>query len=311
MLERRLARYDMNVMKMTVPRFALIPCLDRGVLRSGSLVAVALLSALVLACVPAAHATEGGPATAGKAADAPAGDAGQEAHGPEPVEFAADDGVRVFADLYRGPRGKAGPVMLLFHQAGSNSAEYEPIAPRLVEMGYTCLALDQRSGGRRWGRNNRTVMKNGPSTDFESAHADLEAALAWVRRQGYGGPVIAVGSSYTAALVFRLASESQGLAAIVAFSPGEYFGDGNPVRGWASKVTVPIYATSGEGKEVFVTRQIIDASPSTAKSHYVPRVGVHGASTLRTDRNPQGAAENWSAFEAFLSAHGQAQASAR
>jgi hypothetical protein len=42
---------------------------------------------------------------------------------------------------------KSQPYILLSHQAGSNRAEYAPIAPRLVKPGFNCLAIDQRSGG--------------------------------------------------------------------------------------------------------------------------------------------------------------------
>jgi len=95
---------------------------------------------------------------------------------------------------------------MLFHQAGSNAAEYSPIVPKLVALGFDTLAVDSRSGGRMFDRNNRTVMALGRAQPFDAAYADLEAALTWSRQAGYPGAV-AWGSSYTAALVFRLAAE--------------------------------------------------------------------------------------------------------
>lgn len=219
------------------------------------------------------------------------------------VSFHADDGVEVFADLYHAPAGEAGPLILLFHQAGSNAGEYAPIAPRLVALGYSCLAVDQRSGGRRWQRNNRTVLEMGRSADFSAAYADLEAALEWVEAQGWRGPILAWGSSYSAALVFRLAAEHPQLAILLAFSPAEYLGEGAPVRAWASRLSIPMYVTSASGAEVMAARRIVDAAPSIRKSQYVAHVGVHGSSTLREDRNPGGFEENWSALEAFLAVY--------
>ena len=67
---------------------------------------------------------------------------------PEQVSFEAADGVRVFGDIYRSADGELAPVILLFHQAGSDArGEYTHIAIRLMENGYNVLAIDQRSGG--------------------------------------------------------------------------------------------------------------------------------------------------------------------
>ncbi len=65
------------------------------------------------------------------------------------VTITASDGVKVYADFYPAG-GNSQPYILLFHQAGSNRAEYAPIAPRLVKLGFNCLAIDQRSGGDLW-----------------------------------------------------------------------------------------------------------------------------------------------------------------
>lgn len=224
--------------------------------------------------------------------------------------FEAKDGVRVHADLYlASPAGgtddresaKDGPLILMFHQAASNAAEYETIAPRLVEAGYSCLAVDQRAGGRRWERNNRTVLALGRSADFEAAYADLEAALQWSVDEGWRGPILAWGSSYSASLVFRLARDHPEIRAVLAFSPGEYFGAGEPVRGWASSVTVAVFATAGSGREVEDARQIVAAVPHGKKIYYEAERGVHGSSTLIVERNPQGVEENWGAVLEFLS----------
>jgi hypothetical protein len=52
-----------------------------------------------------------------------------------PVTFNAKDGVKLFGNYYAAPNPKA--IILLFHQAGSNKAEYATIAPRLVAAGYS------------------------------------------------------------------------------------------------------------------------------------------------------------------------------
>ncbi|MFT4571892.1 MAG: dienelactone hydrolase [Hyphomicrobiaceae bacterium] len=219
---------------------------------------------------------------------------------PEPVVFSAADGVRVYADLYRGPLGFRGPLVILYHQAGSNAAEYETIAPRLVQLGATALAVDQRSGGRLFGLGNRTAAGHGKRADFNEAFADLEAALDWSIQRGAGARLVVWGSSYSAASVFRLAAARPEIDVVLAFSPGEFLGSEHSVAGYARQVRVPTFVTAGEGSELIEARAIFDAVASTDKMFHHPRVGVHGSSTLRPDRNPAGASENWRAVEEFL-----------
>jgi dienelactone hydrolase len=224
---------------------------------------------------------------------------------PVPVTFSAADGVVVSADFYGTTDPSGSPIILLFHQAGSNAGEYAPIAPRLVALGWDALAVDSRSGASMWGRSNRTVIRLGRSEDFLRAYADLEAALAWASARTRGRPIVAWGSSYTSALVFRLAAEHPEIGAVMAFSPGEYLGPNEPVRDWATHVTVPVFVTSGNGAEVKTAARIMEVVPAVSKSQFVPAFGVHGSSTLRSDRNPAGAAENWAAVEAFLAGLGR------
>ena len=218
---------------------------------------------------------------------------------PIPVTLTASDGVRVFAWHYEGPDARK-PVILLFHQAGSNHAEYSTIGPRLVSMGYHCLALDQRSGGRMWGVNNRTADGLGKDVEYLSALPDLEAALAWPRSQNLAGRSIVWGSSYSAALVFLLAAKHEkDIAAVLAFSPGEYLGEPHIVESAAGQVHVPVFVDCAKDDgEISVARTIAQAAHG---KQFIPKLaGIHGSSTLRQDKNPKGSAENWQAVQEFL-----------
>lgn len=220
----------------------------------------------------------------------------------ETVSFVARDRVEVFADYYKAA-SKARPLVLLFHQAGSNRGEYATIAPVLVGLGFGALAIDQRAGGTSWGRANETVQHLGHSAGFAAALADLEAAMTWARASGHTGKLIVWGSSYSAALVFLLAAEHQNeIAAVLAFSPGEYLDGSASVRRAAAQLSMPLFVTSAkESGEIAAARTILDAAPAAVKTQFVPRAaGIHGSSTLRTDRNPKGAEENWHAVKAFL-----------
>jgi dienelactone hydrolase len=132
---------------------------------------------------------------------------------------------------------------------------------------------------------------------------DLEAALVWAKSSGRSGPVIVWGSSYSAALVFLLAAKHpQDVKALLAFSPGEYLAGASSMRSAAAQLSIPIFVTSAkESGEVAQAKAILDAAPARQKVQFVPHIaGVYGSSTLRSDRNPKGAEENWAAVKAFL-----------
>lgn len=215
-----------------------------------------------------------------------------------PVRLTAADGVTVFATLYAVKDPKA--VILLFHQAGSGKGEYATIAPKLVAMGYSALAIDQRSGGNLFGRNE-TAAALGREASYLDAKADLQAALDWATPQGK--PVILWGSSYSSALVFLVAAENPGkVAGVMSFSPGEYLGGPHVVRDAAARVTVPVYVTSAKDSgEIAAARAIVAAVATSDKVQFLPGIaGVHGSSTLIADRNPRGAEQNWQAVSVFL-----------
>ena len=220
---------------------------------------------------------------------------------PSPVTLRAADGVAVYAAAY-GPREGREPVILLFHQAGSSKSEYAPIAPRLVALGYRALAIDQRSGGDLYAPGNRTVAQLAASAPFEDVLTDMDAALAYAQRTYPGAPVLAWGSSYSAALVFLFVAKHQSeIEALLAFSPAEYLVDKHAVRNAARRITVPAFLDSAsDPTEVASARAIYDALASRRKVQYVAEAGVHGSSTLREDRNAAGAAANWAAVTAFL-----------
>ncbi|MYL99952.1 alpha/beta hydrolase [Novosphingobium sp. FGD1] len=200
--------------------------------------------------------------------------------------------------LYPAERARA--AILLFHQANGSAAEYKTIAPRLAALGYEILTIDQRSGGDVFGPN-LTVNANGRSSDFLSAEPDLEAALSWARTRKL--PVIVWGSSYSAALVFRLAARHPGdIAAVIAFSPGEYLGRPDAVRSAARQIASPIFAAAAsDWEEQAAVRAIIDAAPSQSETAYLPSTGgIHGSSTLDATRNPTGADAAWAAVAKFL-----------
>ena len=230
----------------------------------------------------------------------------------ESVVLDAADGVRVHGEVWRAAAAKA-PIVVAFHQAESSTAEYAPIAPRLVAAGFTVLAIDQRSGDGAFGGSNRTAAALGRKAGYDEALPDLEAALAWAKAEAHGAPVVVWGSSYSAALVFLLAAAHPAdVAGVIAFSPGEYLNDEHAVRAAAAKVTVPVYIDqAASAEEIARAAAILEAVKSKDK-HQLRALGpsTHGSSTLRADRNAAGTEAHWQGVLAFLArfAPGAAQA---
>jgi len=220
----------------------------------------------------------------------------------ETVQLTAADGVKVFGEVWRAAGAKP-PIIVAFHQAGSSSAEYAPIAPRLVHAGFTVLAIDQRSGDGAFGGTNRTAAGLARKATYEEALPDLEAALAWAKIDSHGAPVVVWGSSYSAALVFLLAAGHPGdVAGVVAFSPGEYLANGTAVRDAARKVEVPVYIDqASDADEVRQSAAILQALKGADRQQLRSQSNsTHGSSTLRADANPGGAEAHWLPALAFL-----------
>ena len=193
--------------------------------------------------------------------------------------------------------GKA--IALLFHQAHGNRHEYDAVVSSLTALGYDTLAIDQRSGGDLFGGTNQTVTGQGKSGDYIDALPDLQAALGWARTQSYR-TIVAVGSSYSSALVIVLAAKHPaGLSAIASFSPGEYFDDKNLIKNAAAKVGVPFYITT-DPQEASSVAEVLSKAHGANIEHYKPAAGVHGASTLVATRDAKGYEKNLASFVAFM-----------
>ena len=202
------------------------------------------------------------------------------------VDFPTAGGIQAHADIY-SPKKKASTLIVLFHQAGWSRGEYREIAPKLAELGYQVMAVDQRSGKAVNGVRNEThrrAIKKKASTDYLDAYADLQAALKYATEKLKPQRIIVWGSSYSAALVFRLAAEHPAeVTALLAFSPGEYFHKGHGaqyVQTFAKRMKAPVFVTSSKA-ERDKAKLIFDAVPAEKKILFTPAsLGQHGSRAL-------------------------------
>lgn len=219
------------------------------------------------------------------------------------VRFSAADGLTIHGDLYEVD--KARPVILLFHQGGSNArGEYTPIIPELLAASYNILAIDQRQGGQRYGYFNRTVARNA-FQDFSycDAYPDLIAALDFVVESGFTGQKILWGSSYSAALAIRLAHERPGqIAGVMAFSPAS----GTAMEGCQPndlfqnlRVPLLLLRPALERDREIVQRQF-ELAQKYNHQVYTAANGVHGSSLLVAHRTEGTVEPQWKVVRSFL-----------
>jgi dienelactone hydrolase len=197
------------------------------------------------------------------------------------------DGITLTADHVRPPLSKEGEgvapwaILVGLHMARSSRGEYRGIAEELSKEGLEVLAVDLRSGAKRYMRTNESAKdfeaQQGRPATFEEAYDDVLVAIAWARELAPGKPVLLCGSSYSASLAMLVAArEPNAVDAVLAFSPGEYF------RVWrvgeeAEKITVPVYVTSGtDAKEHGFARMVSEHVKPELLTQWLPPKDVEG-----------------------------------
>lgn len=218
------------------------------------------------------------------------------------ISFNSLDGIEITADLYE-IENKEAPLILLFHQASYSRGEYLKIAPVLNNMGFRCLAIDQRSGNAINGVENETFKRaaaKNKGTQYADAAIDLEAALKYAKENLSANKIIVWGSSYSSSLVFYLASKyPEEVKGILSFSPGEYFLlNGKTVRLYAAKVKCPVFVTSAKN-EKGAWKDIYEAIPGDKRFFLPEHQGLHGSKALWP--TSKGSQDYWQAVEAYLS----------
>ena len=186
---------------------------------------------------------------------------------PTEVRFPLRDSLAVVADVYRGRAGAAGPTILLFHQGGGSArGEYRSIAPRLLVEGYNVVAADVRGGGDRFGSPSRAAPTDSSFT-YCAAAVEVDGAVTLARAQGFTGPLVLWGSSYTAALALQVAARrAADVRAVLAFSPAS----GEPMRGCEPGPYVSWLARAGVPTLVLRPRVEIEDSSRAAALEAMP-----------------------------------------
>ncbi|MCZ6818800.1 MAG: alpha/beta hydrolase [Calditrichaeota bacterium] len=221
------------------------------------------------------------------------------------ITFPSSDSLEITADVVITHELTV-PFIVLFHQAGWSRGEYNEIIPKLNAMGFNCMAVDQRSGDAVNDVTNEThkrARSAGKKTTYLDAYQDMEAAVKFAREQYAKSKLVVWGSSYSAALVLKLAGDhTDEIDGVLSFSPGEYFdrfGAGTTyVTDAAKKITCPVFITSAKDEKGRWSG-IFAAIPSKNKQSFSPESdGNHGSRALWEKFSDS--KEYWAAVTAFL-----------
>lgn len=212
----------------------------------------------------------------------------------------APDNVLVHCKLYESK--EANPkIMLLCHQARFSKGEYIETAPKFNKLGYTCLAIDQRSGeGVNKDINQTALMAKqlGLGTDFEDAETDIRTAIYFLYSK-YNQKITLLGSSYSSALIIKIAAtEKDKVEAIISFSPGEYFKDTTIINTNLKKLDIPIWITCAKN-EILQTETLFKGVENKRLLFFKPeKEGKHGSKALW--ENYKDNKEYWESLKQFL-----------
>lgn len=216
----------------------------------------------------------------------------------EKVKFPSKDGLEITADKYFVNEDY--PYILLFHQAGSSRGEFRDIAEKILKLRYNCLAVDLRSGDNANFVNNETASRArsaGKSVNYLDARGDMAAAIDYAYDLN-SRDVILLGSSYSASLALLEGLSHPKVAAIIAFSPGEYFGNDLRLEDSLKTCSKPLFVAVTNREQPYVKQMLTAFSEDDYTLFQPDTLGVHGARALWDD-NP-GKDEYWLALLMFI-----------
>ena len=218
---------------------------------------------------------------------------------PTIVAIPSADGITISADAYLLRDEKPHPTILLCHQAGYSRGEYREIAPKLNALGYNCIAIDQRSGKTCNGIDNQTAAQAHTKkigTEYIDAIPDIISAATYLHDK-YQQKIILWGSSYSAGLALWYAGQRPAIVqAVIAFSPGEHYGEKMVLKDAIQSLSVPAFVTSARSEAPELTTLIAGVK---SIQQYIPKgEGKHGSSALYDKQKDH--EEYWTALETFL-----------
>lgn len=219
-------------------------------------------------------------------------------HHFETVRFKSKDGLPITADWYPVDQPKG--LILLCHRSHCNRGEYRETAPKLNQLGFSCIAIDQRSGMKVFGVINETsalAKKKGLPTGYLDARKDIEAVVDYAYTLNKKNRIIILGSSYSASLALLISTETEKINAVIAFSPGEFL-KGVKVAEKIKSLAKPIFATGAKKEFHEVCEVLRYVNPKMITLFKPTADGFHGSKILW--ESVKGYETVWKSLRRFL-----------
>lgn len=203
------------------------------------------------------------------------------------IQFKSLDGLPVTATI--SEISESAPYILLCHQAGFSRGEYLETQEWLNSLGFNTLAIDQRSGDQVNEIINETAKlaeSKGLEISYANAEQDIRAAIGHISHliAGPDRTIFLLGSSYSAGLVLKIASDSSfafknQLGGVMSFSPGEYYPEFK-LKPLLTNLKVPCFVTSSHS-EFDDLKALMTGAPDSTYQLYKPMTeSVHGSRAL-------------------------------
>jgi len=158
------------------------------------------------------------------------------------IKLRTSDGVQLSADAHVAANSTRG--VLLVHQSGKSSKDWQMLTDVLNRAGFSTAAIDLRGHGQSDKAGSALV-----EADYLNMAKDLDAGLKWLRKQGVKD-VACVGASLGANLCVRAAAEDGAFTGLVLLSPAiKYNGisSGKAIREYGER-PVSIVVSSDDRK---------------------------------------------------------------
>jgi len=202
------------------------------------------------------------------------------------VSFITSDSINISAYDYN--LSDTLPYVILLHDENGSKLDYRDIAYKIAKLGYNCLAIDMRVG------NNETsseYKKNHPEPDLISAKPDIEAAIEFAYNKT-NKPVILFGTGFSASLALITAKNNDKVKGVIAFSPGEYFGNESKVKDELNGFSKPAFVACSQFEYPYV-QDLLSGTDKSKITIFKPGVyqGAHGLKAL--DPSTKGYKEYW------------------
>jgi len=202
------------------------------------------------------------------------------------VHFTAEDGTVITADHYFIKNSL--PYIILLHQEFSSRGEFDPIAEKIMKLGYNGLAVDLRSGEKYGYIDNETaksLQEQNKYVHTMDALKDISAAVEYAWNLS-GQKLVLLGSGISASLALIEAKNNDHIKAVIALSPGEYFRPGLEMKSYLSDFSKMTYVACTSTEYTFI-QEMFSEMDNTSKIIFRPSSGpgARGAMALH-DNNP-------------------------